>query len=118
MVGAKRAKIALPPGICLLVDVPGEDADRAWIEASIGGSARGQARVDVARAGETLDRDGAIGTAFECARLARQRDAAAKRERERGERRMDEKTAAVQGTAAAVHRLAGQSLLRMRRPST
>lgn len=118
VVGAKRAKIALPPGICLLVDVPGEDADRAWIEASIGGSARGQARVDVARAGETLDRDGAIGTAFECARLARQRDAAAKRERERGERRMDEKTAAVQGTAAAVHRLARQSLLRMRRPST
>jgi hypothetical protein len=31
---------------------------------------------------------------------------------------MDEKTAAVQGTAAAVHRLARQSLLRMRRPST
>ena len=118
VVRAECAKIALPPGVRLLVDVPGDDADRPWIEPFISGLARGQARVDVARAGETLDRDRAIGAAFECARLARQRDAAAKREREGGERRMDEKTAAVQGTAAAVHRLARQSLLRMRRPST
>ena len=118
VVGAKRAKIALPPGVRLLVDVPRDDADGAWIEALIGGPACGKARVDVARAGETLDRDRAIGAAFERTRLARQRDAAAKRERERGERRMDEKTAAVQGTAAAVHRLARQSPLRMRRPST
>lgn len=117
VVGAERAKIALPPGVRLFVDVPGDDANRAWIEPLIRRRAR-HTRVDIARAGESFHGDRAIGAAFERARLARQRDAAAEPEREGGERRMEEKTAAVQGTAAAVHRLAGQSLLRIRRPST